>query len=143
MFKDGAASVEIAEAEEEVDEAITGGEEPAVVLEVIEAEAEARVVVVVKVEEEGMEYLVGSKPSRSSRKMAPHLAKDEHIPALAIEYKAPHKLTRDEIVGGLAQDIHPFKEVIDKDSDDSDFCSKWLVTAIITQLFFYMVVKRV
>ncbi|QSS52218.1 hypothetical protein I7I53_07783 [Histoplasma capsulatum var. duboisii H88] len=68
---------------------------------------------------------------------------DEHIPALAIEYKAPHKLTRDEIVGGLAQDIHPSKEVIGKDLDDPDFCSKWLVAAVITQLFFYMVAKRV
>ncbi|KAL2364736.1 hypothetical protein RJZ56_002325 [Blastomyces dermatitidis] len=73
MSKDGVASVEIAEAEEEVDEVIPEGEEPAVVLEVIEVEA--RVVVVVEVEEEGMECLVGSKPSRSSRKMAPHLAK--------------------------------------------------------------------
>ncbi|EDN08383.1 predicted protein [Histoplasma mississippiense (nom. inval.)] len=72
-----------------------------------------------------------------------HQNGDEHIPALTIEYKAPHKLTRDEIVGGLAQDIHPFKEVIDKNSDDSDFCLKQLVTAIITQLFFYMVVKGV
>ncbi|EDN07614.1 predicted protein [Histoplasma mississippiense (nom. inval.)] len=68
---------------------------------------------------------------------------DEHIPALAIEYKAPHKLTRDEIVGGLAQDIHPSKEVIGKDSDDPDFCSKRLVAAVITQLFSYMVAKGV
>ncbi|OJD11471.1 hypothetical protein AJ78_07777 [Emergomyces pasteurianus Ep9510] len=68
---------------------------------------------------------------------------DEHIPALAIEYKAPHKLTRDEIVGGLAQDIHPSKEVIDKDSDDPDFCLKRLVAAVITQLFSYMVAKGV
>ncbi|OJD11444.1 hypothetical protein AJ78_07791 [Emergomyces pasteurianus Ep9510] len=68
---------------------------------------------------------------------------DEHIPALAIEYKAPHKLTLDEIVGGLAQDIHPSKEVIGKDSDDPDFCSKRLVAAVITQLFSYMVAKGV
>ncbi|OJD17116.1 hypothetical protein AJ78_02760 [Emergomyces pasteurianus Ep9510] len=68
---------------------------------------------------------------------------DEHIPALAIEYKAPHKLTRDEIVRGLAQDIHPSKEVIEKDSDDPDFYSKRLVAAVITQLFSYMVAKGV
>ncbi|OJD21639.1 hypothetical protein ACJ73_07018 [Blastomyces percursus] len=68
---------------------------------------------------------------------------NEHIPALSIEYKAPHKLTRDEIVKGLAQDIHPSKEVIGKDSDDPDFCSKRLVAAVITQLFSYMVAKGV
>ncbi|EGE77253.1 hypothetical protein BDDG_00190 [Blastomyces dermatitidis ATCC 18188] len=68
---------------------------------------------------------------------------DEHIPALAIEYKAPHKLTRNEIVRGLAQDIHPSKEVIGKDSDDPDFYSKRLVAAVITQLFSYMVAKGV
>ncbi|EDN02616.1 predicted protein [Histoplasma mississippiense (nom. inval.)] len=68
---------------------------------------------------------------------------DEHIPALAIEYKAPHKLTRDEIVGGLAQDIHPSKEIIGKESDDPDFCSKRLVAAVITQLFSYMVAKGI
>ncbi|EDN11424.1 predicted protein [Histoplasma mississippiense (nom. inval.)] len=50
---------------------------------------------------------------------------DEHIPALAIGY------------------IHPSKEVIGKDPDDSDFCSKWLVAAVITQLFSYMVAKGV
>lgn len=78
------ASVEIAEAEEEVDEAIPEGEEPAVVLEVIEAEARVVVVVVVEVEEEGMECLVGSKPSRSSRKMAPHLAKVQSFNTLTM-----------------------------------------------------------
>ncbi|KAG5294561.1 hypothetical protein I7I48_11114 [Histoplasma ohiense] len=68
---------------------------------------------------------------------------NEDIPVLAIEYKAPHKLTQDEILRGLAQDIHPFKEVIDKDSDDPDFCSKRLVAAVITQLFSYMVARGV
>lgn len=55
--EDGAASVEI------VDGAITGGGEAAVGFEAIEAE----------VEEEGMG--VANKPSRSSRKMNPYVAK--------------------------------------------------------------------
>lgn len=71
--EDEAASVEIAEAEEEADGAITEGEEAAVVFEVIEAEVE----VVVVVEEEGMEgrLVVANKPSRSFRKIEPHVAK--------------------------------------------------------------------
>ncbi|KAL2382332.1 hypothetical protein RJZ90_003327 [Blastomyces dermatitidis] len=75
MSKDGVASVEIAEAEEEVDEVIPEGEEPAVVLEVIEVEA--RVVVVVEVEEEGMECLVGSKPSSNPQDQDPKVVKVE------------------------------------------------------------------
>ncbi|EER40634.1 conserved hypothetical protein [Histoplasma capsulatum H143] len=55
----------------------------------------------------------------------------------------PHKLTWDDIMRGLTQNIHLFKEVIEKNSDDSDFCLKWLVAAVITQLFFYMIVKGV
>ncbi|PGG95254.1 hypothetical protein GX51_08296 [Blastomyces parvus] len=84
-----------------------------------------------------IESIIGTESSTGKRNG------DEHIPALAIEYKAPHKLTRDEIMGGLAQDIHPSKEVIGKDSDDPDFCSKRLVAAVITQLFSYMVAKGV
>ena len=61
--EDGAGSVEIVEAEEETDGAITGGREAPVGFEVIEAE----------VEEEGMG--VANKPSGSSRKMNPHVAK--------------------------------------------------------------------
>ncbi|OJD11686.1 hypothetical protein AJ78_07585 [Emergomyces pasteurianus Ep9510] len=49
---------------------------------------------------------------------------DEHIPALAIKYKTLHKLTQDKIMRGLTQNIHPFKEVIDKNLDNSDFCLK-------------------
>ncbi|KKZ59926.1 hypothetical protein EMCG_05264 [[Emmonsia] crescens] len=53
-----------------------------------------------------------------------HQNDDEHISALAIEYKTLHKLTQNEIVRELTQNIHSFKEIIDKNSDDSDFCLK-------------------
>ncbi|RYP19772.1 hypothetical protein DL766_008357 [Monosporascus sp. MC13-8B] len=61
-----------------------------------------------------------------------------NIPALAIEYKAPHKLTRDEIVSGLASEIQPERDVINKDGEDFAFASRSLVAAVVTQLFSYM-----
>jgi hypothetical protein len=72
-IEDEAASVAIAEAEEEAYGAITEGGEPAVVFEVIEAEVEAAV----EVEEEGMECrpVVANRPSRSSCKMESHATK--------------------------------------------------------------------
>ncbi|OAT14501.1 hypothetical protein BDBG_09513 [Blastomyces gilchristii SLH14081] len=59
-----------------------------------------------------VELMVGTESSTRKRMV------------LAIKYKAPHRLTQDEIMGGLAQDFHPSKEVIGKDSDDPDFCLK-------------------
>ncbi|DAA73576.1 TPA_exp: Uncharacterized protein A8136_4605 [Trichophyton benhamiae CBS 112371] len=68
---------------------------------------------------------------------------DEHVPAIAIEYKAPHKLMQTEIATGLTQEIQPARDVIDKESDDTEFYCKRLVAAVITQLFSYMVLKGV
>lgn len=68
---------------------------------------------------------------------------DEDIPTIAIEYKAPHKLTIEEIATGLTGEIHPARDIINKDEDSSEFYSKRLVTVIITQLFSYMVGKGV
>ncbi|EGD92063.1 hypothetical protein H112_00352 [Trichophyton rubrum D6] len=68
---------------------------------------------------------------------------DEHVPAIAIEYKAPHKLMQSEITTGLTKEIQPARDVIDKESDDSEFYCKRLVAAVITQLFSYMVLKGV
>ncbi|KAI0436096.1 hypothetical protein F4803DRAFT_543417 [Xylaria telfairii] len=66
------------------------------------------------------------------------------IPALAIEYKAPHKLTRDHVVTGLQGEIQPERDVINKHGDDGfAFASRWLVTAVVTQLFSYMVDKGI
>src|SRR5690348_15924135 len=39
----------------------------------------------------------------------------QNVPALAIEYKAPHKLSVDEIVTGLDSEIWPERDVINKD----------------------------
>ena len=67
----------------------------------------------------------------------------QNIPVLAVEYKAPHKLTRDEIVTGLEFEIQPECDVIDKECDGFVFASKWLTAAVVTQLFSYMIGKSV
>ncbi|KAF4980715.1 hypothetical protein FZEAL_3330 [Fusarium zealandicum] len=73
-----------------------------------------------------------------------------NVPTVAIEYKAPHKLTRREIDRGLNTglhpDIRPDRDVIGKDAkdgDEFDFAAKRLATAVVTQLFSYMVGKGV
>ncbi|OJD23105.1 hypothetical protein ACJ73_05537 [Blastomyces percursus] len=68
---------------------------------------------------------------------------DEHIPAIAIEYKAPHKLTQAEMTTGLSEEIRPARDVIGQESEDVTFYCRRLVAAVITQLFSYMVRKRV
>ena len=68
---------------------------------------------------------------------------EEDIPAIAIEYKAPHKLTCDEIATGLTEEIHPARDVINREEDTSEFYSKRLATVVVTQLFSYMVAKGV
>ncbi|KAI1325805.1 hypothetical protein F5Y16DRAFT_376790 [Xylariaceae sp. FL0255] len=67
----------------------------------------------------------------------------QNIPALAIEYKAPHKLTRDEVVAGLRGEIQPARDVINQDGEGFAFASRALVAAVITQLFAYMVDKGI
>ncbi|AEO55539.1 hypothetical protein MYCTH_2299494 [Thermothelomyces thermophilus ATCC 42464] len=66
-----------------------------------------------------------------------------HIPALAIEYKAPHKLSTEELVTGLVSEIQPERDVINKDGSDFVFAAKTLTAAVITQLFSYMVRKGI
>ncbi|KAI0972048.1 hypothetical protein F4678DRAFT_472082 [Xylaria arbuscula] len=65
------------------------------------------------------------------------------IPALAIEYKAPHKLTRNEVVTGLQKEIQPERDIINKNGEGFTFASRRLVAAVITQLFSYMVDKGI
>ncbi|KAI1954180.1 hypothetical protein LOZ12_004231 [Ophidiomyces ophidiicola] len=65
-----------------------------------------------------------------------------NIPAIAIEYKAPHKLTCDEIITGLSGEIQPARDVIGKEENTSEFYSMRLVTVVITQLFSYMIGKN-
>ncbi|KAK3305098.1 uncharacterized protein B0T15DRAFT_567163 [Chaetomium strumarium] len=62
-----------------------------------------------------------------------------NVPATAIEYKAPYKLSQDELVTGLVSEIQPERDVINKDGDDFAFAAKALATAVVTQLFSYMV----
>ncbi|RWA12625.1 hypothetical protein EKO27_g2500 [Xylaria grammica] len=66
-----------------------------------------------------------------------------NVPALAIEYKAPHKLTRDEVVSGLREEIQPERDVINKDGKGFAFASRRLTAAVVTQLFSYMVDKGI
>ncbi|KAL2177078.1 uncharacterized protein P884DRAFT_259892 [Thermothelomyces heterothallicus CBS 202.75] len=66
-----------------------------------------------------------------------------HIPALAIEYKAPHKLSIEELATGLASEIQPERDVINKDGSGFVFAAKTLTAAVITQLFSYMVAKGI
>lgn len=40
-----------------------------------------------------------------------------NIPATAIEYKAPHKLSQDEVATGLMSKIQPERDVINKDGE--------------------------
>lgn len=66
-----------------------------------------------------------------------------NVPALAIEYKAPHKLTRDEVATGLISEIQPERDVINRDGEGFAFASMSLATAVITQLFSYMIAKGI
>ncbi|KAH0441700.1 serine threonine protein kinase [Colletotrichum camelliae] len=66
-----------------------------------------------------------------------------NVPALAIEYKAPHKLRCDEVVTGLESEIRPERDVINKDGEGFAFASRSLVAAVVTQLFSYMIGKGI
>jgi tRNA A-37 threonylcarbamoyl transferase component Bud32 len=65
------------------------------------------------------------------------------VPAVLIEYKAPHKLPLAEIIAGLSGEIRPAEDVINKDGDELEFLSKSLLAAVITQLFSSMIGKGV
>ncbi|KAF6828600.1 hypothetical protein CMUS01_08528 [Colletotrichum musicola] len=69
-----------------------------------------------------------------------HLRRPQNsCPALAIEYKAPHKLGRNEVVTGLVSKIRPERDVINKNGEGFAFISKALAAAIVTQLFSYII----
>ncbi|PHH93273.1 hypothetical protein CDD83_8784 [Cordyceps sp. RAO-2017] len=65
------------------------------------------------------------------------------IPALAIEYKAPHKLSVDEVVTGLESEIQPQRDIINKDGQGFVFAARRLTAAVVTQLFSYMIGKGI
>ncbi len=62
----------------------------------------------------------------------------KNIPAMAIEYKAPHKLMQDEVVTGLASEIQPKRDVINRTTRASPSRRRRLAAAVVTQLFSYM-----
>ncbi|RCI13867.1 hypothetical protein L249_8268 [Ophiocordyceps polyrhachis-furcata BCC 54312] len=68
-------------------------------------------------------------------------AGNQDFPMLAIEYKAPHKLTMDQVVTGLASEIQPQRDVINKDGQGFTFQARRLTAAVVTQLFSYMIGK--
>lgn len=57
-----------------------------------------------------------------------------NVPVMAIEYKAPHK---------LSQGIQPERDIINKDGGGFEFAAKALSAAVVTQLFSYMVGKGI
>ncbi|GKU14031.1 unnamed protein product, partial [Fusarium langsethiae] len=65
----------------------------------------------------------------------------QRFPAVAIEYKAPHKLSCDEVVTGLVGEIQPDRDVINQEGEGFEFEARRLTTAVITQLFSYMIGK--
>jgi hypothetical protein len=62
---------------------------------------------------------------------------------MAIEYKAPYKLSQDEIVTGLSSEIQPERDVVNKDGDGFAFAAKALAAAVVTRLFSYMIGKGI
>ncbi|KAK0616010.1 hypothetical protein B0T17DRAFT_496688 [Bombardia bombarda] len=66
-----------------------------------------------------------------------------NIPKTAIAYKAPHKLTQDEISTGLVSEVQPDRDVINKDGKDFAFTSRALAAAVVTRLFSYMIGKGI
>ena len=67
----------------------------------------------------------------------------QNVPALAIEYKAPHKLSVDEVATGLESEIWPERDVINKDGQGFTFTARALAAAVVTQLFSYMIGKGI
>jgi hypothetical protein len=62
-------------------------------------------------------------------------------PVISIHYKPPFKLSVDAIITGLESEIQPDRDIINRMGRDFLFASQSLVTAVITQLFSFMVEK--
>ncbi|KAJ6437118.1 LOW QUALITY PROTEIN: Major facilitator superfamily domain, general substrate transporter [Purpureocillium lavendulum] len=65
----------------------------------------------------------------------------QNVPALAIEYKAPHKLSVHEVVTGLESEIRLERDVINQVG--FAFTARALAAAVVTQLFSYMIGKGI
>ncbi|KAM4065625.1 hypothetical protein HRG_010646 [Hirsutella rhossiliensis] len=100
--------------------------------------------------------LVTPRPSRGPRRLARgkggqadqfciyRTGDGVEVPALAIEYKAPHKLTVDELITGLELEIQLDRDVINQDDQEGfDLSARRLAAAVVTQLFSYMIGKGI
>ncbi|KAG5810663.1 hypothetical protein H9Q74_006359 [Fusarium xylarioides] len=83
------------------------------------------------------------KGNRADQFCIYRMSDGENTPKLAIEYKAPHKLSVDEIVAGLESAIEPERDVINQDGDGFSYFARRLAAAVITQLFSYMIGKGI
>ncbi|KAH8744555.1 hypothetical protein F5883DRAFT_634226 [Diaporthe sp. PMI_573] len=85
----------------------------------------------------------GGKSNRADQFCIYRTSDGVNIPSTAIEYKVPHKLSQDELVTGLASEIQPGRDIINKHGEGFDFASKSLAAAVVTQLFSYMIGKAI
>ncbi|KAG0153446.1 hypothetical protein PDIDSM_2098 [Penicillium digitatum] len=77
--------------------------------------------------------------NRRADQFCVHLMADERqIPIYAVEFKAPHKVTIPELVAGLHQ-INLARDVINQEGDTFEFHATYLVAAVVTQIFSYMI----
>ncbi|KAI0199747.1 hypothetical protein F4808DRAFT_471227 [Astrocystis sublimbata] len=81
----------------------------------------------------------GGSKDQTVRTTVYHRSNGENVAKLAIEYKAPHNLTKDEVMAGLVGEIQPKRDVINRNMVGFAKASRALVTAVITQLFSHMV----
>ncbi|KAH7176404.1 hypothetical protein EDB81DRAFT_37339 [Dactylonectria macrodidyma] len=86
---------------------------------------------------------VQGKGNRADQFCIYQASNNRYKPVVAIEYKPPHKLTREEITTGLVSEIQPDRDVINQEGDGFEFAARRLTTAVITQLFSYMIGKKI
>ena len=67
----------------------------------------------------------------------------EARPLVATEYKAPHKVTIEQACTGLDSDIVVERDILGTREETPLYLRKYLMTAVITQLFSYMIDKGV
>jgi hypothetical protein len=66
------------------------------------------------------------------------VANERQKPVYAVEFKAPHKVTIPELVAGLQQ-MDLARDVIDQEGDTFEFYATYLIAAVVTQIFSYMI----
>ncbi|KAH7042245.1 hypothetical protein B0J12DRAFT_712704 [Macrophomina phaseolina] len=80
----------------------------------------------------GNQRATSARPATSERR---EKGDGSSSPAVTIEYKAPHKLTRGAITAGLSGTIVPGRDIINKEGNSVEFFSKWLLAAVYGYLF--------